>query len=59
MSTYKENLVSLLPYGRNAGKLKAKKDSKGRSVVKVKTGKRNGKAVYKTFRFDSEAGVVL
>lgn len=59
MSTYKENLVSLLPYGSNAKKLKAKRDDKGRTVVTVKTGKKNGKAVYKTYRFDEEAGVIL
>ena len=54
MSTYKTNMISFLPYGKRK-KYKAKKDSKGRTVVKVK--KSNG--TYKKYVFDKEAGVVL
>lgn len=54
MSGYKTNLISLIPYGKKASKYKAKKDSKGRSVVKIK---RNGKTY--TYKFDKEAGVIL
>ena len=54
MSSYKENLVSLVPYGVNAKKYKAKRDGKGRVVVKVKKGKKSY-----SYRFDEEAGVVL
>lgn len=54
MSTYKQNLISLLPYGVNSGKYKARKDKKGRTVVKVKKGKKKY-----TYKFDKEAGVIL
>ena len=54
MSTYKENLVSLLPYGKSASKYKAKKDKKGKVVVKVKKGKKQYK-----YKFNEEAGVIL
>lgn len=54
MSSYKENLISLIPYGKRVNKYKAKKDKKGRTVVKVK---KNGKV--KKYKFDKDAGVVL
>ena len=54
MSTYKENLISLVPYGVNSKKYKGKRDSKGRVVVKVKKGKKSY-----SYRFDEEAGVIL
>lgn len=54
MSSYKQNLVSLIPYGKSAGKFKAKRDGKGNVTVNVK----NGKKRY-SFKFDEEAGVVL
>ena len=54
MSTYKENLVSLVPYGVNASKYKAKRDGKGNVTVNVKKGKKKY-----SYRFDEEAGVVL
>lgn len=54
MSTYKQNLISLVPYGVNAKKYKAKRDGKGRVVVKVKKGKKQYK-----FKFNEEAGVIL
>lgn len=54
MSTYKENLISLLPYGKSVGKYKAKRDGKGRIVVKVKKGKKKYK-----YKFNEEAGVVF
>ena len=54
MSTYKQNLISLLPYGKSAGKFKAKRDTNGKVVVKVKKGKKSY-----SYRFDEEAGVVL
>ena len=54
MSTYKENLISLVPYGVNAKKYEAKRDGKGRVVVKVKKGKKSY-----SYRFDEEAGVIL
>ena len=54
MSTYKQNLISLLPYGKSAGKYKAKKDSKGRVVVNVKKGKKKYK-----YKFDNDSGVIL
>ena len=54
MSTYKQNLISLIPYGKKASKYKAKKDGKGKVVVKVKKGKKKY-----TYKFDEEAGVIL
>ena len=54
MSTYKQNLISLVPYGVNSRKYKAKKDKKGRTVVKLKKGKKRY-----TFKFDKDAGVIL
>jgi hypothetical protein len=54
MSTYKENLISLLPYGKRASKYKGKRDGKGHTVVKVK----NGKTV-KKYKFDEDSGVIL
>lgn len=54
MSTYKQNLISLLPYGKRASKYKAKKDNNGNTVVKVKKGKKKYK-----YKFDKEAGVIL
>ena len=54
MSTYKENLVSLVPYGVNSGKYKAKRDGKDKVVVKVKKGKKSY-----SYKFNEEAGVVL
>lgn len=54
MSTYKTNMISFLPYGKRK-KYKAKKDSKGRTVVSVK--RKNG--TYKKYKFDKDAGVIL
>ena len=54
MSTYKQNLISLIPYGKSAGKFKAKRDSNGKVVVKVKKGKKSY-----SYKFDEESGVVL
>lgn len=54
MSSYKQNLVSLLPYGKSASKYKAKRDNKGRVVVNVKKGKKKY-----TYRFNEKAGVIL
>ena len=54
MSTYKQNLISLLPYGKSAGKFKAKRDTNGKVVVKVKKGKKTY-----SYKFDEEAGVIL
>ena len=54
MSTYKQNLISLIPYGKSAGKFKAKRDSNGKVVVKVKKGKKSY-----SYKFDEEAGVIL
>ena len=54
MSSYKENLISLIPYGKSAGKYKAKRDTNGKVVVKVKKGK---KTYY--YMFDEEAGVII
>lgn len=54
MSTYKQNLISLIPYGKNAAKYKAKKDSKGNVIVNVKKGKKKYK-----YKFNEEAGVIL
>ena len=54
MSTYKQNLISLIPYGVSASKYKAKRDGKGHVVVKV----RKGKKVFK-YTFNEEAGVIL
>ena len=54
MSTYKDNLISLVPYGVNSKTYKGKRDSKGKVVVKVKKGKKSY-----SYRFDEEAGVVL
>ena len=54
MSSYKENLVSLLPYGVSAGRVKAKRDGKGHVVVNVKKGKKKYE-----YLFDEDAGVVL
>ena len=54
MSTYKENLISLVPYGVNSGKYKAKRDTNGKVVVKVKKGKKTY-----SYKFDEEAGVIL
>lgn len=54
MSTYKQNLISLIPYGKTASKYKAKKDKNGKVVVKVKKGKKKY-----TYKFNEEAGVIL
>ena len=54
MSTYKQNLISLLPYGKSAGKYKAKKDKDGKVVVNVKKGKKKYK-----YKFNEETGVVM
>lgn len=54
MSTYKQNLISLLPYGKSAGKYKAKKDKDGKVVVNVKKGKKKYK-----YKFDNDSGVIL
>jgi hypothetical protein len=54
MSTYKQNLISLVPYGVNPKKYKAKRDKKGRIVVKVKKNKKKYK-----YKFNEEAGVIL
>jgi hypothetical protein len=54
MSSYKKNLVSLIPYGKSAGKYKAKSDGKGNVTVNVKKGKKRY-----SYKFDEEAGVVL
>ena len=54
MSTYKQNLVSLLPYGKSASKYKAKRDGKGNVIVNVKKGKKKYK-----YKFNEEAGVIL
>ena len=54
MSTYKENLISLVPYGVNASKYKAKRDGKGHVVVSFKTGKK-----WRKFKFDETTGVIL
>lgn len=54
MSTYKQNLISLLPYGKSAGKYKAKKDKNGKVVVNVKKGKKKYK-----YKFDNDSGVIL
>ena len=54
MSTYKENLISLLPYGKRK-KVKAKRDKDGHTIVNIK--KKNGE--YKSYKFDKDAGVVL
>ena len=54
MSTYKQNLISLIPYGKSAGKFKAKRDTNGKVVVKVKKGKKTY-----SYKFDEEAGVIL
>ena len=54
MSTYKQNLISLVPYGVNPKKYKAKRDKKGRIVVKVKKNKKKYK-----YKFNEEAGVIF
>ena len=54
MSTYKQNLISLIPYGKSAGKYKAKRDGKGHVVVSFKTGKK-----WRKFKFDETTGVIL
>ena len=54
MSTYKQNLISLLPYGKSAGKYKAKKDKNGKVVVNVKKGKKKYE-----YKFDNDSGVIL
>ena len=54
MSTYKQNLISLIPYGKSAGKYKAKRDTNGKVTVKVKKGKKQY-----SYKFDEEAGVVF
>ena len=54
MSTYKQNLISLVPYGVNSRKYKAKRDKKGRVVVKLKKGKKKY-----TYKFNEEAGVIF
>ena len=43
MSTYKQNLISLLPYGKRPSKYKARKDNKGNVTVNVKKGKKKYK----------------
>ena len=54
MSTYKQNLISLFPYGKSAGKYKAKKDKDGKVVVNVKKGKKKY-----NYKFNEETGVVM
>lgn len=54
MSTYKQNLISLVPYGVNPNKYKGKRDGKGHVIVKIKKGKKKHK-----FKFNEEAGVIL
>lgn len=54
MSTYKQNLISLLPYGRSSKFYKAKRDGKGHIVVSFKSGKK-----WRKFRFDETTGVIL
>ena len=54
MSTYKQNLISLIPYGKKANKYKAKKDNKGNVIVNVKKGKKKYK-----YKFNEKAGVIL
>ena len=54
MSNYKENLISLVPYGVNAKKYKAKRDSKGRIIVKLKKGKKKD-----NYKFNEETNVVM
>lgn len=54
MSTYKENLISLLPYGKTTKGCKASKDKKGHTIVKVKNGKK-----WKKYKFNKDAGVIL
>lgn len=54
MSKYKENLISLLPYGRKVNGYKGKGDGKGHIIVHYKNGKKK-----KTLKFDEEAGVIL
>ena len=54
MSSYKENLISLIPYGKSPSKYKAKRDKNGKVVVKVKKGKKSYK-----YNFNEEAGVML
>ena len=54
MSTYRQNLISLVPYGVNSRKYKAKRDKKGRVVVKLKKGKKKY-----TYKFNEEAGVIF
>lgn len=54
MSTYKQNLISLLPYGRSSKFYKAKRDGKGHVVVSFKTGKK-----WRKFKFDETTGVIL
>lgn len=54
MSTYKQNLISLIPYGKKASKYKAKKDNKGNVIVNVKKGKKKYK-----YKFNEEAGVII
>ena len=53
MSTYKENMISLLPYGKTS-KRKSKRDGKGHIVVSYKKNKKK-----KTLKFDETAEVVL
>lgn len=55
MSTYKENLISLMPYGRNASRYRARRNKKGNSVVKVRINKKT----VKKYTFDKDAGVIL
>ena len=54
MSDYKTNLITLIPYGKNASVYKAKKDRYGRTVIRIK---KNGKLY--TYKFDKDAGVIL
>ena len=54
MITYKQNLISLIPYGKKASKYQAKKDNKGNVVVNVKKGKKKYK-----YKFNEEAGVII
>ena len=54
MSTYKQNLISLITYGKNASKYKAKRDGKGHVTVNVKKGKKKY-----TYKFNEEAGVII
>lgn len=51
---YKQNLISLLPYGKADCKTKARRDKKGHVIVQVKDGKK-----VKKFMFNEEAGVVF